>query len=68
MTRGRRSLIAILQRTTAREVAARCGVAKQTVSDWLRGLTKPRRGARLALQREYGISPPAWDAPATPVR
>lgn len=66
MTRGRRSLIAVLQRTTGREVAARVGVAKQTVSDWVRGINKPRRDARLALQRLYGISPAAWDARIEP--
>lgn len=66
LSRGRRSLIAVLQRTTARELAARCRVAKQTVSDWLRGRAKPSRDARLALERLYGIRAAAWDATAEP--
>ena len=64
LTRGRRALLAILQRTTEREVAARCRVARQTVSDWSRGWSKPRRDARLALARAYDIAPSAWDESA----
>jgi len=64
MTLGRRSLLAVLQRTTARELAARCRVAKQTVSDWVNGHRKPNHSARLALQHLYGISARAWDAPS----
>jgi hypothetical protein len=63
MTRGRRSLIAILQRTTAREVAIRCRVSKQAVSNWQHGFKKPSAAARSMLQANYGISPNTWDEP-----
>lgn len=67
VNRGHRSLLAVLQRTTGREVAARCRVAKQTVSDWVSGLKKPSPHARLRLHAAYGISPAAWDASPDPL-
>jgi transcriptional regulator with XRE-family HTH domain len=62
LTRGRRCLLAVLQQTTEREVAARCGVTHQAVSLWLQGVQKPAAARRLKLQELYGIEPPAWDA------
>lgn len=60
-SQGRRSLLAVLQRTTAREVAARCRVSPSRVSEWASGLTSPSPDARRALERAYGISVPSWD-------
>lgn len=62
MTRGRRSLIAVLQRTTEREVGARCAVTKQAVSAWVCGVKTPGDPARLRLEAAYGIAAGAWDA------
>jgi transcriptional regulator with XRE-family HTH domain len=60
---ARRSLIALLQVTPAREVAARCGVHPSQVSLWLSGLTTPSDVPRLRLWRIYGISPGSWQRP-----
>lgn len=57
---GRRSLIALLQITTGREVAARCGVAPSRVSEWVSGLTRPSESSRARLWACYGISPNSW--------
>jgi len=43
----------VLQRTAARNVAARAGVAPSTVSRWLAGSTLPSSRARDALARGY---------------
>lgn len=62
MTRGRRSLLAVLQRTTAAEVAARCGVTKQAVSWWSSGIKNPSEANRLKLEQIYGIARGTWGA------
>lgn len=62
MTRGRRLLLAVLQRTAAVEVAARVGVSKQAVSWWASGIKNPSAAARLKLLHLYRIPPPAWGA------
>lgn len=64
MTRGQRLLLAVLQRTTEREVAARCGVTQQAVSYWLLGTQKPTEARRVRLECLYGIGARAWDAAA----
>ena len=64
MSIARRSLLAILQRTSAREVAARCGVTPATVSAWVSGLARPRWRTRLVLRAAYGITPSTWDTQA----
>jgi len=53
----------VLQRTTAREVAARCGVAPSRVSEWASGHTTPSNHARHALRINYGISEGSWEVP-----
>lgn len=63
MSRGRRLLLAVLQATTGRDVAARCSVAQQRVSDWVNGLSKPNPAARLLLESNYRIPCEAWDTP-----
>jgi transcriptional regulator with XRE-family HTH domain len=60
---ARRSLIALLQVTCGREVAARCGVHPSKVSLWQSGMTAPSDVARLRLWRIYGISPGSWQRP-----
>jgi transcriptional regulator with XRE-family HTH domain len=60
LTYGRRSLLALLQRTTAREVAARCRVAPSCVSEWQSGIKRPCRRARAMLATVYGISAESW--------
>jgi transcriptional regulator with XRE-family HTH domain len=60
---ARRSLIALLQVTCGREVAARCGIHPSQVSLWLSGLTAPSDVPRLRLWRIYGISPDSWQRP-----
>ena len=60
MNPGRRALLAVLQRTAGVEVAARCGVAKSRVSSWASGASLPSPRARLALERNYGITRASW--------
>jgi len=60
MTQGRLSLLAVLQRTTAREVAARCQVSPTRVSEWASGLCLPALASRERLARIYGIRVEAW--------
>jgi len=60
MTRGRRSLIALLQVTTAREVAARCGVDPSCVSKWSSGIKAPGPTSRAKLEANYGIRAGSW--------
>lgn len=68
MTRGQRLLLAVLQRTTAAEVAARCGVAAPCVSRWLCGYTTPSDVPRARLAAIYRIPPAAWGPrPAVPI-
>lgn len=64
MTEGRRLLLLVLQRTTGRDVAARCRVTPCRVSAWISGRTKPSPAARAALERNYEIPPPSWDVTA----
>lgn len=61
MSRGRRLLLALLQLTSAREVAARCRVQHQRIADWSSGLHTPNAEARAQLERNYGIRREAWD-------
>lgn len=65
MVSGRRSLLAVLQRTSVREVAARCGVDHSSVVRWLSGrMTTPSDVARERLESIYGISAASWGRPA----
>lgn len=59
MTEGRRALLAVLQRTTAAFVAARCGVTPSRISRWASGDGRPSAKARARLLHIYGI-PDAW--------
>lgn len=61
LTRGRLALIAILQRTSTLEVAARCRTGHARVSEWCSGVKRPSDTNREALAREYGIPRSAWD-------
>jgi transcriptional regulator with XRE-family HTH domain len=65
---SRRSLIALLQRTSELEVAARCGVKQPRVSNWVSGLTTPSAESRERLWSIYGISPDRWGRSAISVR
>lgn len=58
--RARRSLLALLQITSGREVAARCGVNPSRVSEWAAGLTTPSDVPRARLHASYGIHPDGW--------
>lgn len=60
LTTGRRYLWLVLQRTSAVEVAARCGVVKSCVSEWLAGKKCPSSRSAMRLQTIYGIPPAAW--------
>jgi transcriptional regulator with XRE-family HTH domain len=62
ITRGQRLLLAVLQRTTASEVAARVGVGQPAVSRWASGLKTPSAPRREKLEQLYGIPRGAWDA------
>jgi hypothetical protein len=66
VTYARKSLLAILQRTHARDVAARCRVHPAQVTRWIEGTAEPSARARAALWVNYGISPRAWSARWTP--
>lgn len=59
MTRGRRSLLALLQRLPAREVAARCQVSPAAVSQWASGLKEPSAENRAMLREHCGVT---WDS------
>ena len=60
MTEGRRLLIALLQRTKARAVAARCSVQPPAVSKWASGYQRPAPRARRELESNYGIAASLW--------
>ena len=60
LTYGQRSLLALLQRTHARDVAARCGVHASQVTRWMDGTSAPSERTARALEANYGISPRAW--------
>lgn len=61
MTRGRRLLLALLQRTDGVTIGARCRVNFRRVSSWANGDRKPCAASRLALELNYGIPSAAWD-------
>jgi predicted kinase len=61
MTQGRRQLLKVLERTTARHVALRCQVAPSTVRNWLAGYNNPGPTRRLLLYQMYGIKPESWN-------
>lgn len=58
---ARRALLAVLQRTSARNVAARCGVSPQAVSQWASGRTRPSPEARARLETHFAIPASLWD-------
>ncbi len=58
---ARLSLLAVLQRTAAREVAARCRVSPSRVSEWASGRSRPTVGARAVLEQSYGIAAAGWE-------
>lgn len=60
MTNARRSLLALLQITTGREIAARCGVHPSRVTEWAAGRTTPSTVPRERLLHIYGIRPDGW--------
>jgi transcriptional regulator with XRE-family HTH domain len=62
-TRGRRSLLALLQLASETDIAGRCRVAQQSVSDWAAGNNRPSERARAALEHCYGITRAHWDQP-----
>ena len=62
---ARLELIRVLQKTTGRDVAARCRVVPTRVSAWIAGRCKPNPDARRLLESNYGIPADAWDRPAT---
>lgn len=59
---GRRALLALLQHTQGRFVAARCRVSRSCVSEWAAGRKRPSARARSALERNYGIAPSSWES------
>lgn len=61
MSRGRRLLIAVLQRTSATDIAARLDVHRQRVSDWVSGVRSPCPESRQCLESNYGIPVRSWD-------
>jgi transcriptional regulator with XRE-family HTH domain len=63
MTEGRRQLIAVLQRTQARYVAARCRVTPSAVSLWVAGIRRPSERSKIQLAVNYGIPMAAWALP-----
>lgn len=64
MTEGRRALLAVLQRTRALEVAARCRVAPSRVSEWASGRCRPSERARRVLLDVYHIPVGLWESDA----
>ena len=60
-SQGRLALIRVLQTLTQREVAARVKRTSAAVSKWSTGARKPRRVARIALEREVGIPLKSWE-------
>ena len=57
---GRLLLLAVLSRTPAIHVAARCGISHQRVSAWASGAAIPGEQARRILAQNYGIPPESW--------
>lgn len=60
MSRGRRLLIALLNITTARDVAARLRVQHPCIANWSSGYRSPNERARVMLEQNYGIPRDAW--------
>lgn len=58
--RARRLLLAVVQHTRQREVAARCRVHKSQVTRWLTGDQTPGPFARAVLASCYRIPVDAW--------
>ena len=67
ISRGRQLLLAVLRITTATDVAARCRVTHQSVSDWCSGLKSPSHRSRLLLEANYRIPYAAWDVQLVPI-
>jgi hypothetical protein len=57
---ARLSLLALLQITSGREIAARCGVHPSRVTEWAAGRTTPSSIPRQRLWTIYGIRPNGW--------
>lgn len=68
MSRGRRLLIALLQLTAGVNVAARCRVHKQRVSEWAAGHRAPSYRVREVLETNYGIPRESWSQLYIPPR
>lgn len=68
LSRGRALLLAVLQRTTTCDMAARCRVSSQVVSDWSSGRRSPCLDSRQALMQQYGIPVDTWDCSFHSVR
>jgi hypothetical protein len=66
ISRGRQLLLAVLRITTATDVAARCRVTQQSVSDWSAGIKSPGHSSRLLLEANYRIPYAAWDMRLVP--
>lgn len=60
MLPARRMLLAVLNRTTAREIAIRLGVHPSCVYKWVEGETRPRIATRARIAAIYRIPPHAW--------
>jgi hypothetical protein len=60
ITLARRRLLEILQFTSAREFAFRCGVHVRTVRCWARGDRMPAAPERRVVEAQYGIPVPHW--------
>lgn len=60
VTRGRRALLEVLQRTKRVFVAARCCVHPATVSRWASGARTPPESSRRLLEELYGIDRASW--------
>jgi transcriptional regulator with XRE-family HTH domain len=57
---GRALLVALVQRVRARTVAARCRVARSTVSMWIAGTRTPSATSKKALVVHFGIPVESW--------
>lgn len=53
-------LLAILNRTSTREVALRVGVTRSAVYKWVEGETIPTPRAQHLLREIYRVPPEAW--------
>jgi len=62
-TKARRRLLQVLQVTTAREVALRCGVHPSRVTRWASGESLPGEKPVGVLETVYGIPGRLWRQP-----